>query len=703
MDPNPIAVPTGAPQHPSFDLKLVSVKDKVYKMGSNYLNLTTDSSCRRFEFLNNKKLLFSLNVSDVYKIYCTSNNFLIVMKFNKLGSLEHNDAAKERVFMEINHPDVDNFIQFWNNKMNLNTVNKRSPIEFQNLKNINQNIKNSFFSKALNSLSKGKPKKFSPAPTIINSDSKSFYQPMPINVSSSAGSSTDTGTTTIDITSPMKRRSTRSTSEGVLLYSDLSESEHSTKRTHHSPSKRIKFSPSLNYTFRDGSHHHITDTDFQGLYNHAWLNDSIVDFFLKYFAELAEDNIEGFDSNSYEIFSSFFYITLTRTESNYYENVKKWVLRLDLFKKKFCIIPVIEMSHWYCVIIYGLDKLLESRASEDAGSQKCYLYVFDSLNQNHSNIEKPIKEFLVGYGRDKYNVDVSARNIQLRKSCVLKQPNFNDCGIHVIYNVNVFLNNQQEIIEIWNKPPAEGKKLISKYFKKSLIDGMRGKLRKILRELQIAQFPELKGVDDEEEIEKFLTSKRADKGSDDEDDIVEINDEEVIKRNFKNIESKRKDEVIESPGDTEELPKDAVGSEYMDAHTEESDFDIEKESQTLVEEKRETGGTQQTDGTRETGEGLGPETKETHKTPQAHEGIAIDIEAEATQDDSELVGLIDVHGTPPAHEVVEAIDDESEVEEISSPHKAQILPEQDHRELRFEYIPPAPELLFHGDHNGKVK
>ncbi|XP_061648552.1 sentrin-specific protease 7 isoform X2 [Phyllopteryx taeniolatus] len=104
----------------------------------------------------------------------------------------------------------------------------------------------------------------------------------------------------------------------------------------------------------------VTMEDLQCLDSGQYLNDVIIDFYLKY---LLHNSPRAVVERSH-IFSSFFYKQLTRrdnasegnaTEScqrqKRHQRVKTWTRHVDIFKKDFLFVPVNQEAHWYLVVI----------------------------------------------------------------------------------------------------------------------------------------------------------------------------------------------------------------------------------------------------------------------------------------------------------------------------------------------------------------
>uniref|UniRef100_A0A1B6JN05 Ubiquitin-like protease family profile domain-containing protein n=1 Tax=Homalodisca liturata TaxID=320908 RepID=A0A1B6JN05_9HEMI len=111
----------------------------------------------------------------------------------------------------------------------------------------------------------------------------------------------------------------------------------------------------------------INTEDYACLGEDQFLNDVIIDFYLKY---VVEKTLSPEDRARTHVFSSFFYKRLTtkpppkRKSMNPVENdptaspaakrhsrVKSWTKNVNLFTKDFIVIPINENSHWFLAII----------------------------------------------------------------------------------------------------------------------------------------------------------------------------------------------------------------------------------------------------------------------------------------------------------------------------------------------------------------
>ncbi|KAM9356254.1 sentrin-specific protease 6 isoform 2-T2 [Pholidichthys leucotaenia] len=111
----------------------------------------------------------------------------------------------------------------------------------------------------------------------------------------------------------------------------------------------------------------VTNEDLHCLNDGEFLNDVIIDFYLKY---LVLEKLKKEDAQRIHVFSSFFYKRLNQRErrnsreatslplqKRKHNRVKTWTRHVDLFQKDFIFVPINESAHWYLAVICfpGLD------------------------------------------------------------------------------------------------------------------------------------------------------------------------------------------------------------------------------------------------------------------------------------------------------------------------------------------------------------
>ena len=107
----------------------------------------------------------------------------------------------------------------------------------------------------------------------------------------------------------------------------------------------------------------ITSQDYCCLEEKAFLNDTIIDFYLKWLQNL---KMKTLNRERIHIFSTFFYKRLTMIQRKIrnktcnkrsnspekrHERVKRWTKGVNIFEKDFVIIPINQHSHWFVAVI----------------------------------------------------------------------------------------------------------------------------------------------------------------------------------------------------------------------------------------------------------------------------------------------------------------------------------------------------------------
>ncbi|XP_058885836.1 sentrin-specific protease 7-like isoform X3 [Acipenser ruthenus] len=244
----------------------------------------------------------------------------------------------------------------------------------------------------------------------------------------------------------------------------------------------------------------VTIEDVECLDNGQFLNDVIIDFYLKY---LMIGKVPNNVAERTHIFSSFFYKQLTRKDTpkegaanisaqhRRHQRVKTWTRHIDIFDKDFIFVPVNQEAHWYLVVICfpGMEEPKyedrsnqcprkngeRSSSEEEEGSTefpkaasssvnklqdlpectekycrraKVYkrpcILIMDSLKvSSHERTVKQLREYLQVEWDVKMGTPRSFTSDQMTGSnCrVPLQDNSSDCGIYLLQYVESFLKN----------------------------------------------------------------------------------------------------------------------------------------------------------------------------------------------------------------------------------------------------------------------
>ncbi|KAG9315733.1 hypothetical protein JVU11DRAFT_3380 [Chiua virens] len=95
----------------------------------------------------------------------------------------------------------------------------------------------------------------------------------------------------------------------------------------------------------------VMQSDLRRLQPEEYLNDTLIEFGLKLWLNDLRQKDPSF-ADQIHVFSSFFYKKLNRKNPEEgYKSVRKWTAKVDLFTKKYVIVPINENLHWYLAII----------------------------------------------------------------------------------------------------------------------------------------------------------------------------------------------------------------------------------------------------------------------------------------------------------------------------------------------------------------
>ena len=125
--------------------------------------------------------------------------------------------------------------------------------------------------------------------------------------------------------------------------------------------------------------HIVTGRDAKTLRPGNFLNDSIIDFYLKY---LETEGLGAEIPTRVHFFSCFFYKRLVdegrkggggvddlTLAARRHDRVKSWTKNVDLFTRDFIVIPVNKGAHWFLVLVcFPADALVNNNNSSETAA-----------------------------------------------------------------------------------------------------------------------------------------------------------------------------------------------------------------------------------------------------------------------------------------------------------------------------------------------
>ena len=195
----------------------------------------------------------------------------------------------------------------------------------------------------------------------------------------------------------------------------------------------------------------VTRKDYECLREEQFLNDVIIDFYLKFL----QHGLFAADPSVQErthIFSIYFYerlITKPKTklsanappmspEERRYNNVKKWTKNINIFEKDFVIVPINHEEHWYVVVVCYPGLLRPRRVGDRV---ECpVILLLDSLEDGMKDtVVAHLREYLACEWREKM-VAAGSSEVRLFQASAMphfcpdipQQPNLTDCGLYLL-------------------------------------------------------------------------------------------------------------------------------------------------------------------------------------------------------------------------------------------------------------------------------
>ena len=213
--------------------------------------------------------------------------------------------------------------------------------------------------------------------------------------------------------------------------------------------ERLLRFPPVNVTLIDKFSVQFKHCDLIRLNPGVWLNDEVVNFFMKLFEEreskAAAANMAR-KSNMY--MNSFFYSKLAFSKGGFnYNNVKRWTRKLNVFSYNLIFIPINAANHWTLICVSIPTKEI------------MYLNSLDNSKVDGKTVTSNIEMWLRMEFESK-NISGPFKDFNVKPVRCPQQSNTDDCGVFILAYTDL-LSNQLDI-DIMMQSLADGvRKLIA--------------------------------------------------------------------------------------------------------------------------------------------------------------------------------------------------------------------------------------------------
>lgn len=235
----------------------------------------------------------------------------------------------------------------------------------------------------------------------------------------------------------------------------------------------------------------LNTVDLMRLQQGEFLNDQVIDFYLKYL-------ISTCPQESVHVFNSHFY----KRGSQKPKDVLRWTKGVDIFKKRFLLVPVHDHAHWLLAIVCFPCGAIDGQPIVDLGHdasdeqralafEETRILFFDSLSTSTTTAARRIRQFLDEIWK-KDHADTPRSFSAVNAVCVdvPQQDNSWDCGVFVMQYAEEFLKKL-------SPDPAD---YSSTWFS---IERVKRKRREFLR--LVKKLAEEQNVELDKQVERFLS------------------------------------------------------------------------------------------------------------------------------------------------------------------------------------------------------
>ncbi|XP_022731497.1 probable ubiquitin-like-specific protease 2B isoform X2 [Durio zibethinus] len=193
----------------------------------------------------------------------------------------------------------------------------------------------------------------------------------------------------------------------------------------------------------------ISKRDVDLLQPETFINDTIIDFYIKYLKNQKPEERQRF-----HFFNSFFFRKLADLDKDpssisdgraAFLRVHKWTRKLDMFGKDYIFIPINFNLHWSLIVICHPGEVAGFKDEDLDKSSKvpCILHM-DSIKGNHAGLKNLVQSYLWEEWKERHketSEDLSSKFLNLRfVSLELpQQENSFDCGLFLLHYLELFL------------------------------------------------------------------------------------------------------------------------------------------------------------------------------------------------------------------------------------------------------------------------
>ncbi|KAI9315072.1 hypothetical protein BX666DRAFT_1959147 [Dichotomocladium elegans] len=217
----------------------------------------------------------------------------------------------------------------------------------------------------------------------------------------------------------------------------------------------------------------IFKSDIERLEGNEFLNDTLIEFYLRW---LLDHSCNG---HEIYVFNSFFYERLSNSTSNDpYEAVRRWAAKADIFEKRFIFIPVNESFHWFLIVVTNPGSCLHDVSGDDPR-----IFILDSLGIKRTRFGKTIQKYLKSAAKDRRNIDESDFRLpRIYHANVPIQGNAFDCGVYLLHFAQICMADPDRFEQL-----LLANHLDNSAWRANAVQGLRSTIAKTIHDIENKQ------------------------------------------------------------------------------------------------------------------------------------------------------------------------------------------------------------------------
>ncbi|KAH7430379.1 hypothetical protein KP509_09G096300 [Ceratopteris richardii] len=244
----------------------------------------------------------------------------------------------------------------------------------------------------------------------------------------------------------------------------------------------------LTYPSGDPEAVEVQQSDLKHLDDHEFLNDTVIDFYIKYLQR--PEFLSQEKKRHFHFFNTFFFKKLLldkrkrRKSDSAYLKLRNWTKGINIFQKSYLLVPIHDSAHWSLGIICFARNDDDERDDDEEDDVAPFILHLDSMRDGHASEEvfQVLRRYLEAewnHVRGSGNRTIRLRDFVCKRVEVPLQQNAWDCGLFLLYFIECFLRDANSIF----RPSLLDSMFGRQWFKPQDASNLRKNIRSVLRNL----------------------------------------------------------------------------------------------------------------------------------------------------------------------------------------------------------------------------